>query len=204
MNVLIYFYYFIFYSFLGWIIDSTYSSLKNKRFINRSFLTGPFSPIYGFTAIIIIPTAYYFHSNLILFFITSALIGACIEYISSLFFDKIYHIRWWNYSDQPFNINGRVCLEKTIYWGVLSVLILNTFQPTINNLSLYLAKNLGIFTFLIFFTYLLVDIIHTFGSLHQFNQFLSRPIKNNKIKLNYKLKRLIKSFPHLKFSRFQR
>lgn len=176
MDFLIYFYYFIFYSFLGWIIDSIYSSLKSKKIVNKSFLTGPFSPIYGFSVVIIILIAYPFHSNLILFFIVSSLIAASIEYLTSFFFEKFYHIRWWNYSDRHFNLYGRICLENTIYWGVLSVLVLNTFHPSINNLSIYLAKNIGTFTFLIFFIYLLIDIIYTFGSLQKFTKFVLKPI----------------------------
>jgi len=190
------FYYFIFYSFLGWIIDTTYSSLKSKKFINRSFLTGPLSPIYGFVALIIIPLINFLSSNLIIFFITSSLISTIVEYLSSLFFEKFYHIRWWNYSKKPFNLHGRICLEHSIYWGILSVFIIKTIHPTIHTISIYLSQKLNIIGIIIFILYLLIDIIHTFGSLNKFKKIISKPITDPK--LNRKIRRLIKAFPLIK------
>lgn len=201
MSFLIYFYYFLIYSFIGWIIDTTYSSLKSKKFINRSFLTEPLSPIYGLSAIVIIITSYKFHENLILFFIVSSITSSVLEYFSSLFFDKIYHIKWWNYSKKPFNLNGRICLEYILYWGILSILILNTIHSYINQLSYFLTQKIGIIGILLFLIILFIDTIYTFGSLHRFNQILTKPL--NKIKLNHKIKRLIQSFPKITSKKFK-
>ena len=196
MSWLNYFYYFIIYSFIGWIVDTSYSSFKSKKFINRSFLTEPLSPIYGFSAIFIILTSYKFRDNLILFFIAATLISSSIEYFSSWFFEKFFNVKWWNYSKKRFNLSGRICLEYSIYWGMLAVLLINSFQPKIENMSIFLVNQLGIIGVILFLIILILDTYYTFGSFAKFKKFISQPL--SEIKLNNKIKRLVKAFPKTK------
>ena len=152
------------------------------------FLDGPFSPIYGCGAIILILFVFPFRYNLLLFFIMSVVITSAIEYISSLFFEKVFKIVWWSYSDKPFNIQGRICLEYSFYWGILSILVLTFIHHNIINLVNFLSRYLGFFGVIIFTIYFIVDATDTLNGL----------LKINRRQFNKKIARLINSFPNLK------
>jgi len=116
-NIFLYILFFSFFSFLGWIVESVYRSYREKRFVNSGFLYGPFVPIYGFGSLII-----YFFSNIIGFLpfyqevIIYAVLVTLLEFFSSLILEKIFSIKLWDYSDEPFNINGRICLKFSLFW----------------------------------------------------------------------------------------
>jgi len=196
MLFLTFFYFFIFYSFLGWLIESTFVSINTKRFINRGFLDGPFCPIYGFGSLAIILFVFPFKYHLLSFFLISILIATIIEYFTSWFFEKFLKISWWNYSNKPLNINGRICLENSIYWGIIAVLVLTFIHPSIINLSIFLSNYLGFYGVIIFLIYFIIDATDSFTSIIQFNKNLSQKIYN--IQLNNKINRLIKTFPNFK------
>ena len=139
---LLIFYYF-FYSALGWFVESVYCSLAAKKWINRGFLTGPLCPIYGAGAIVFIvcltklkETPVFVHifgaefsiTPLLVFF-AGLILADLVEFITSLIMEKLFHARWWDYSEKPFNIQGRICLQHTIYWGVASIVFLYVIQP---------------------------------------------------------------------------
>lgn len=194
MTFLTFFYIFIFYSFFGWLVETTFCSIIRNRFVNMSFLDGPFSPIYGFSALAIILLAFPFSSNLLLFFIMSTIITSIIEYVTSLFFEKAFGIVWWNYSYRPFNINGRICLQYSFYWGVLAVLVLTVIHPSIIPVINFLSTSIGYYGIIIFIIYLSIDVTNTFNVFLNFKKNISKEISSEKIP-HKKIIRLIKAFP---------
>lgn len=143
-----YFIYFIIYSFLGWLMEVCVSLWNKKKFINRGFLIGPYCPIYGWGVLAIILFVGSNTSDYIAVFLKAILICSLLEYFTSYFMEKIYKVRWWDYSNKKFNINGRICLETMIPFGLLALLIVYIIHPFVvnfvslnSNLSLYLIGN---------------------------------------------------------------
>lgn len=179
-NQLIYF--FIIYSFLGWIIEIIYTFFKRKKFINRGFLFGPFCPIYGFGIIFLINLLQPFFSQPLLIFIGTIIITSTIEYSTGFILDKIFHTHWWNYSQEPFNLNGYICLRFSLYWGIFGTLFLYFIHPYIQNLVIKLDLNNFWWLPNLIIIYLLIDFGFTLKSLIKIKAIY----KNfNKVKKHY-------------------
>lgn len=121
---------FIVYSMIGWIYESIYCSVIEKKWINRGFLNGPYCPIYGFGALLDILFLGGF-DNIVEIFLLGAILTCSLEYLTSVLMEKLFHARWWDYSDRKFHINGRVCLAGAIVFGLFSVLLIKIVHPFI-------------------------------------------------------------------------
>ena len=119
----IYFLLFITYSFFGWLMEVICRLIQEKRFINRGFLIGPYCPIYGWGALAITILLKKYLDDPIALFFMSVIICSVIEYLTSYILEKKYHARWWDYSNKKYNINGRICLETLIPFGLLGMVI---------------------------------------------------------------------------------
>ena len=114
---------FYLYCFAGWIWESCYVSLKKRKWINRGFLKGPLLPIYGSGAIVVLVSTIMVQNNTFLIFIIGMIAATILEYITGELMERIFHVRYWDYSDKPFNINGHICLLSSLAWGIFSVLL---------------------------------------------------------------------------------
>jgi len=132
MGIKIIFLLFIFYSFLGWLMEVTCKLIQYKRFINRGFLMGPICPIYGHGAIIMLILLKDFASNPFILFVMSMLVCTTLEYLTSYFMEKLFSARWWDYSNKKFNINGRVCIAFSFFWGVLAIYLMSHLNPLVD------------------------------------------------------------------------
>jgi len=134
---------FFIYSFIGWLYESTLCSLINQhKFVNRGFLYGPYCPIYG-TGAIVCWFSLKNITNAFLIFILSVIICSVLEYLTSFIMEKLFNQRWWDYSNLPLNINGRVCLFGGILFGLAVVVEVTYIQPNlIANLSQFNASQL--------------------------------------------------------------
>ena len=146
---------FILYSFLGWIWETVYCTIKTKHWSNRGFLFGPICPIYGTGGIIAKVIFFYtpaFRSNetsVWLVFIICAAGSAVLEYLTSWLMEKIFHARWWDYSDLPLNLHGRIALPTTICFGLAGILIVRYLFPVVGNadgmIPLFIHEILSLF-----------------------------------------------------------
>ena len=125
--------YFVVYSVAGFIIETIFGLLtKGVLESRKSFLYGPFCSIYGLGAVLmILPLQKYKKNNYTLFF-AGFFIGPIIEYMVSLVGELIFHIKWWDYSDQMFNINGRICVLFSLFWGLLAIYLMSDINPRID------------------------------------------------------------------------
>ena len=125
--------YFVVYSVAGFIIETIFGLLtKGVLESRKSFLYGPFCSIYGLGAVLmILPLQKYKKNNYTLFF-AGFFIGSIIEYMVSLVGELIFHIKWWDYSDQMFNINGRICVLFSLFWGLLAIYLMLDINPRID------------------------------------------------------------------------
>lgn len=133
--------YFFLYSFLGWAQETIQCSIKEKHFVNRGFLNGPLCPIYGCGALLIftflLPIKRGISSPLLavpLVFLCGAVIASALEYVTSWAMEKLFHARWWDYSDKKWNINGRICFWISVGWGLLTAVFVFGIQPLFENL----------------------------------------------------------------------
>lgn len=169
-NLLVSFCFFVWYSFLGWLMETVSCSIAAKKFINRGFLNGPFCPIYGTGAVLVIQLFSKYENDLLALFLLSMVTTSVVEYVTSYLLEKIFHLSLWDYSKRPFNLNGRICLRNSVIFGLLSVLIVKVVHPAVERLFLKLpVLALGIFT-VILAMYFLVDLFITARALLQINR----------------------------------
>lgn len=123
--------YFFFYSALGWLVESIYCSLAAGKIINRGFLTGPICPIYGTGAVVMTLVLAPLKEYPILVFIVGLIVCDIVEFATSYIMEKLFHARWWDYSNKWLNIQGRICFRHSMYWGIASVLFIYFVHPNI-------------------------------------------------------------------------
>jgi uncharacterized membrane protein len=134
------------YSMIGWLCESIYCSIPQKRWINRGFLNGPFCPVYGFGALLILAVlspllgVFEFPLELIVLFFTATLLTSVLEYVTSVLLEKLFHTSWWDYSNHKYQIHGRVCLMNSLLFGVMSTLVLKVLHPLISSLLIAIPR----------------------------------------------------------------
>lgn len=137
VHILGYEFYFLFfnfmiYGFLGWVYESGLVSLQHKTWVNRGFMNGPVIPLYGAAATLIYITLSPVADNLILIFLGGMVTASILEFITSYVMEKLFHAKWWDYSHMKFNIQGRISLSVSLFWGLLSVIMVRILQPGMN------------------------------------------------------------------------
>ena len=130
-EIKIYILVFFIYAVAGWIMESTSISIRNKKFVNRGFLIGPVCPIYGYGVVLVSILLKKYQDDMIVTFFMSIIICGILEYLTSFFMEKIFNARWWDYSQRKFNINGRVCLQNLVLFGIASCVIVYIVNPFI-------------------------------------------------------------------------
>lgn len=170
--ILQYFLFFSVYSIVGWLFESTVCSISARKPVNRGFLVGPVCPIYGFGAIAAILVLSPLKANPALLFLLAIVVLSLWEYLVSLFLEKVFHKSWWDYSEHPFNLNGRVSLGTSLVWGVLSVLLIYFIHPFVMTMLDRIPKslNLAVATFLL--AAFLADMLFSVRDTLRFNREL--------------------------------
>lgn len=162
MKIVVIYILFWLYSFLGWLMETTLVSLQSKKFINRGFFMGPYCPIYGTGGVLLLVLSPYKDSPFLVF-ILSIVICSIIEYLTSYILEMIYKVRWWDYSNRMFNLNGRVCLFNSICFGLLGMLMVSYLNPVFLNLITSLSDTILTIIALIILIITLIDMSITFS-----------------------------------------
>lgn len=166
-----YFLWFIIYSVIGWMYETILCSIEQKKFINRGFLNGPYCPIYGFGAIIDIILLGKFESPILIFSL-GAILACSLEYFTSWGMEKLFHARWWDYSNRRFNLKGRICLLGAIVFGTLSALLIKVIHPVICLYTDRIQKPMLNILSSILFVVFLSDTIYTVTKFAKFEEKL--------------------------------
>lgn len=200
---------FSFYAFIGWALETIYASISNNRLINRGFLSGPFCPIYGWGAILIIQsnhllkgifdnTAILLAVNLLLAILSTTI----LEYLTGLVLEKIFNCKWWDYGNEFLNFQGRVCLKYSLLWGMLAYILLIIVNPLIaKNIALVPVTIKYMFT-LIIILYFILDTIQSITEILDLKRLLAVDDKNPLKKFHDKIlvyKRILLAFPGMYF-----
>ena len=123
---------FYIYSFLGWLWESSYVSIKEKKLVNRGFVAGPVCTIYGFGAVIVYLILKPIAGNVLLLYICGVIVPTILEYVTAVLMEALFHTSWWDYSKNKFNFQGRICLGASLGWGAFSVILFYVFQPFVD------------------------------------------------------------------------
>ncbi|MGG5317362.1 putative ABC transporter permease [Enterococcus sp. AZ072] len=133
------------YSLIGWVWETIYCSIKAKKFVYRGFLLGPITPIYGFGVLgVLYFIAPYQNNELVVFCLAFILITA-LEYVTSFLLERLFHASLWDYNQVPLNINGRVAVPVSIFWGICCLLIVEVVNPRLMLLAANWSDRFGIF-----------------------------------------------------------
>lgn len=201
---------FIIYSFIGWTIEMVACAIANKKIVNRGFLVGPYCPIYGFSSLIMIGVLQKYLNDAFVLFIMAIFICTFTEYITSYIMEKIFHARWWDYTNIPFNLNGRVCLTNSICFGILGTILLYVLNPMITNF----LESIKVSTFnIIFFVIYIIFFIDVVTSINIINKLkitadsirkdyteeITSKVKDVIFKNSLLSRRLIRAFPNITF-----
>ena len=174
-NTILYFItYFIVYSFAGWLLESIYKTFYNKKFVNSGFLIGPYCPIYGIGALIMLLTLSFLKEKPALLFISSFFILSCWEYFVGLFLEKAFKTKYWDYSNIKFNIQGRVCLKNSIYWGILGLVFIEILHPFIETQIKQVPINILLYTNIIIGIAMLVDLVASVTATINFEEMIAK------------------------------
>ncbi len=135
-------FFFYFYCFFGWCFESAYVSLKSRKLVNRGFCRGPFLPLYGSGAIMMLMVSMPFQDKLVLVYIAGCIGATILEYVTGVTMEALFKVRYWDYSKNKFNFQGHICLGSSLAWGLLTILMTEFIHKPIEHLVLSIPDNI--------------------------------------------------------------
>ena len=165
---------FFIYAFLGWCTEVSYAALVTGKFVNRGFLNGPVCPVYGFGVVIVLAGLSPLEDNLLLLFLGSLVLTSALEWLTGFVLEKLFHQRWWDYSDQPFNLSGYVCLRFSVAWGFACLFVLKLLHPTVLLFIRLIPRPLGLALLVLLGGVMAVDLTATVSSIVKLNRRLEQ------------------------------
>ena len=172
------------YCIMGWIFESTYVSLKSRKFVNRGFMYGPYLPIYGFGAITVLFTTLGVRTNIFLVYVVGAFSATLLEYVTGVLMEAIFKVRYWDYSNQKLNFQGHICLSSTVVWGGFSVAMVFGLHRLVEKVVSYLPVGLTEFIPLAILAVMVADFAINCKTAIEFRDILE---KIEKVKEELKL-----------------
>lgn len=169
--------YFFVYGVLGWCVEVAFAAVKEGRFVNRGFLNGPICPIYGVGVTVVVYFLTPYKDNLILLYALSTVLVTVLEGLTGYLMDKIFHHKWWDYTNQPLNIGGYVCLIFSLVWGVACVLIVRVIHPVIHKILTFIPHTLGLIMLAVLEICIFVDLYVTAAGILKLNHQLEAMAK---------------------------
>ena len=153
--------YFLIYSCLGWCLEVIYAAVTTGQLVNRGFLNGPVCPIYGFGMVIVLFALTPLSHSLLLLYLGGVILPSALELVGGWALYKLYHTRWWDYSDYPFNIGGYICLEFSLLWGVGTLIVMKLVHPIIADAVALIPPLVGLILMFLLYGIYAADTIAT-------------------------------------------
>ena len=153
--------YFLIYSCIGWCLEVIYAAVTTGNLINRGFLNGPVCPIYGFGMVIVLFALTPLSHSLLLLYLGGVILPSALELVGGWALYKLYHTRWWDYSDYPFNIGGYICLEFSLLWGVGTLIVMKLVHPIIADAVALIPPLVGLILMFLLYALYAADTIAT-------------------------------------------
>ena len=165
---------FFIYAFLGWCTEVSYAALVTGKFVNRGFLNGPWCPVYGFGVLIVLAALTPLADNLLLLFLGSVVLTSALEWLTGFVLEKLFHQRWWDYSDEPFNLSGYICLRFSIAWGFACLFVVKLLHPTVLLFIRLIPRGLGVALLALLGGVMAVDLAATVSTIVKLNRRLAQ------------------------------
>ena len=165
---------FFIYAFLGWCTEVSYAALVTGTFVNRGFLNGPVCPIYGFGVVIVLTCLTPLAGSLPLLFLGSVVLTSALEWLTGFALEKLFHQRWWDYSDEPFNLSGYICLRFAIAWGFACMFVVKLLHPTVLLFIRIVPQVLGVVLLALMGAVMAVDLAATVSTIIKLNRRLEQ------------------------------
>ena len=170
---------FYLYCFAGWVWESCYVSALKHKWINRGFLKGPLLPIYGSGAIVVLISTITVKENIFLVFIIGMIAATVLEYITGELMESIFHVRYWDYSNKPFNINGHICLLSSLAWGVFSIILVEVVNPKVANLIIMIPNEISEGIAYLMTIFITIDAVQSFNEAMDLKNILIKFTERN-------------------------
>lgn len=184
---------FILYSFVGWFMEVCVTLHDTKRLVNRGFLVGPICPIYGCGVLLILLLLHKYLDDPVALFVMAVLLCSFLEYFTGYLMEKLFNARWWDYSHKKFNINGRICLDNLVAFGVLGLLVMYVLNPffmkILNSINGIVLDIIAIILLVI----LLVDMIVSFKIIKGFKNVAKSVEKDNTAEITSRVREMLMS-----------
>ncbi len=184
--------FFFIYSLIGWCFESTYVSIRQKKFVNRGFLRLPMLPIYGTGAILILLITLPYKNIIWKVYIGGMLGATILEYITGLLMESVFKIKYWDYSNQKLHFQGRICVSSSLFWGVLSVLLTEYIHEPIERFALILSPMVARSIVVTILAFIMIDTIRSVREALDLSKVLNR-ISRVKEEIEY-LRQLLDGF----------
>ena len=166
---------FFLYGFLGWVIEVAFFGVTERQFVNRGFLNGPICPIYGVGGTLVIMCLTPLKGSFPLLFIGSVIVPSLLEWLTGYVLEKIYHIRWWDYSDKKFNLGGYICPQFSFYWGIACTALMYFIHPMLYDSVIFkLSGTIKLAAIIPLAAVFAADIITTVNTLKHLNLRIER------------------------------
>lgn len=164
---------FFIYAFLGWCTEVSYAATKTGKFVNRGFLNGPWCPIYGFGVVIVLAFLEPLKSNLFVLFLGSVVLTSALEWLTGFLLEKLFAQRWWDYSNEPFNLSGYICLRFSLAWGFACLFVVKLLHPTVLLLIRLIPHLVGLILLGILGVVMAIDLAATVSAIAKLNRRLA-------------------------------
>lgn len=171
--------FFAIYCMIGWIFESVYVSIEHRKWVNRGFLNGPFLPIYGFGAIIMLIFALPVRNSIILIFIFGMAGATLLEYATGYAMEQIFHVKYWDYTYEPLNLNGYICLGCSLMWGALSILLVKIIHQPVESVILGVRHMAVVIFDAAFLVYFVWDIVISARQAFDLRKIIDEQILQN-------------------------
>lgn len=165
--------YFSIYSFLGWCMEVVFCTVTTGKLVNRGFLNGPVCPIYGFGMSIVLPALGQFRDSIPMLFFGGMILTSALELVGGWALNKFFHTRWWDYTEQPFNIGGYICLKFSIAWGLCVVAAVRVLHTAVQAFVRRIPFTLGVVLIGVIMAYFIADTLVTVLTIRKLNRHLS-------------------------------
>lgn len=170
-------FFFYFYCFGGWCFESVYVSLKSRKWVNRGFMRGPFLPLYGSGAIMMLVVSRPFADNIVLTYIAGVIGATALEYVTGVAMEALFKMRYWDYSNRFLNFQGHICLRSSLTWGLFTVLMTRVIQRPIENMMYRIPVQALYYGTVILTIYIVADFTLSFKAALDLRDILVKIVK---------------------------
>lgn len=176
--------YFFCYAFLGWMLEVSFASIRNRQLTNRGFLLGPFCPLYGISSILILSTSNIISGPVppaswkasVIILVLSVTLVTIMEYITGLIQERAFATRLWDYRGESFSLHGRICLKYSLFWGLLACVLITVIHPFLTHLFLQIRFAIKTVMVCVLIIYLLIDTCFSVRKHYMLKKSIPRPM----------------------------